>query len=245
MRNPERWRPSKFVMRGGRLHASRDAREVGVGSRLMSEAIARAYFEHLPRHARGRLIDLGCGKAPLYLVYRGQVASVTCVDWPESMHGGEYLDRTCDLSAPLPFEDASFDTIVLSDVLEHIAEPQALFREMARILAPGGTLLMNTPFFYWLHETPHDYHRYTEFALRRLAAGAGFDVLELDTLGGAGAVLADLIAKRLMTVPLAGGLLADLVQSTAVALGVLRRSGRATHGTELFPFGYFMVARRR
>jgi hypothetical protein len=120
-----------------------------------------------------------------------------------------------------------------------------LFREMARILAPGGKLVMNTPFLYWLHETPHDYHRYTEFALRRLATGAGFDVLELDALGGAGAALADLVAKRLAGIPLAGGLLADLVQSTAVALGALRRPGRATNATELFPLGYFMVARRR
>ena len=244
MRNPEAWKPTKYVMRGGRLRASRDPREVGVSSRIMAEAIARAYGEHLPRHARGRLVDLGCGKAPLHVVYRDLVDAVTCVDWAGSMHRNEHVDCECDLSRPLPFADAQFDTIVLSDVLEHIADPWALCREAARILAPGGRMLLNTPFYYWLHELPHDYYRYTEFALRELVGGAGLEVLHLEALGGIREVLADLVAKRLQRVPAAGPLLADLVQSAVMAAGRRRPPGRGPRETELFPLGYFLVAGR-
>ena len=86
MKNEAQWRPSKFVMRGGRLRASRDQAQIGVGSRLVGDAMAACYQQHLPQHARGRLVDLGCGRAPLYGAYRPHVDSVTCVDWAKSLH---------------------------------------------------------------------------------------------------------------------------------------------------------------
>jgi SAM-dependent methyltransferase len=243
VRNQEDWRPTKYVLRAGRLRASRDRREVGVASRLMADAIARAYGEHLPRHARGRLADLGCGKAPLHLLYRDRVDQVVCVDWPGGMHGAAHLDLACDLARPLPFPDASFDTIVLSDVLEHVADPQALCLEMARILGPGGRVLMNTPFYYWVHEEPHDYYRYTEFALRRLLGRAGLRVLHLEALGGKAEAWADLTAKCVAGIPVVGEPAAALVQGLGARLGRGRRA-RGGPGTEQFPLGYFVIAER-
>lgn len=217
MRNRESWRPSKYVRRNGRLRASRDPKEVGVGSRLVADLVAAAYDEALPRHARGKLLDLGCGKAPLFGAYRDRVTDVTCADWGKSLHGGEYLDVECDLTEPLPFQDGEFDTVLLSDVLEHIPEPARLWGEMSRILAPGGRLLLNVPFLYWLHEQPHDYYRYTEFALRRFAEGAGMRLLELRPIGGAPEVMADLFAKNVARVPAVGRALASAVQAAAFA----------------------------
>ncbi|HRF81361.1 MAG TPA: methyltransferase domain-containing protein, partial [Flavobacteriales bacterium] len=77
----------------------------------------------------------------------------------------------------------SFDTIILSDVLEHIRKPEALVKEMYRILAPGGQVIMNVPFYYGLHEQPFDYYRYTQFALRAITEDAGFAVVELEAIG--------------------------------------------------------------
>lgn len=79
MKNANAWRPSKYVYRYGRLVASRDRAEVNVGSRLVTDLIARAYAAELPKHARGRLLDLGCGKVPLYLAYKSLVSDNTCV----------------------------------------------------------------------------------------------------------------------------------------------------------------------
>jgi SAM-dependent methyltransferase len=245
MRNAARWSPTKFNIHGGRLRASRDPRQVGPGSQLMANLVASAYAERLPRHAVGRLIDLGCGKAPLYGTYKDHVDSVTCVDWGDSYHESLHLDHECDLSCSLPFADRSFDTVVLSDVLEHVPDPAMLWREMARILEPGGKLLMNVPFFYWIHEKPHDYYRYTEFALRRFASEAGFEILELEPIGGAPEVLADIHGKHLQSLPVVGSPLARLIQGFTgwfVRGGPGRRLSRRT--AALFPFGYVMVAQQ-
>ena len=243
MKNEVLWRPSKFVVRGGRLRASHDSGQIGVGSRLVGDAVAACYQRHLPVYARGRLVDLGCGRAPLYGAYRPHVSSVTCVDWAQSLHDNPYLDQLVDLNAPLPFAGAAFDTAILSDVLEHLAEPELLWVEMARILAPGGKVLLNVPFLYRIHEAPHDYARYTEFALRRFAERSGLEVLELEPVGGSIAVFADLRAKHLEQGGAVGRLLAALASAAA---GVLMRRG-PTRRADLssaaaFPLGYFMVA---
>ncbi len=243
MRNERLWRPSKFVLSGGTLRASRDHREVAVGSRLIADEVARRYSVAIPQYARGRLIDLGCGRVPLYATYRPHVAAVTCVDWSHSLHGDDHVDVACNLSEPLPFPTGAFDTIVLSDVLEHVAEPGLLWREMARLLAPSGHLLMNVPFYYGLHETPHDYFRYTEFALRRFVEQSSLAMVELQPVGGSAEVLADLCAKHIVRVPLVGPIGAQVLQSVVGAFS-RSRAGRkfARRTARQFPLGYFLVA---
>jgi SAM-dependent methyltransferase len=245
MQYPERWTPSKYVQRRGRWTASRDSQELGVGSRLIAASVMSLYERYLPEFARGRLIDLGCGKVPLYGAYRRLVSDVTCVDWALSPHPSEHLDHRLDLTAPLPFAAAAFDTIILSDVLEHVPAPERLWGELARLLAPGGHALVNVPFLYGIHEAPHDYGRYTEFALRRFAAQAGLEVPVLVAVGGSADVLVDLLAKHLAHLPLFGAPLAAALQS--LQLFVNRRAwGRrlAERTGTRFPLGYFMVAER-
>ena len=233
------------MQRGDRLLASRDARELGVASRLVAGAVAARYAEMLPLYARGRLADLGCGKVPLYAAYRGLVDEVTCVDWAASAHAGLHVDREVDLAGVLPFADASFDTVILSDVLEHVPSPSRLMSEIARLLAPGGHLLLNVPFLYGIHEAPNDYGRYTEFALRRFAVEAGLELVVLVTVGGSAHVFADLLAKHLLRLPLFGHPLAVGVQSLVTVLDRTRAGARfAAHSGARFPLGYFMVARR-
>jgi SAM-dependent methyltransferase len=245
MRYPERWTPSKFVRRGGRWRATKDVVELGIGSRLVADAVVARYDACLPRFARGRLIDLGCGKVPLYGMYRDLVGDVTCVDWSASHHACPHLDHELDLTKPLPFADASFDTVILSDVLEHVPSPESLWREMARLLAPGGHVVLNVPFMYGIHEAPHDYARYTEFALRRFAQEAGFEVVLLEAVGGSQHVLVDLLSKHLAHVPLLGRPIASLL--LAIVSGLDRTAiGRrwTAFSASHFPLGYFMAARR-
>ena len=245
MRNADRWVPSKYVWRHGRLVASRDPGEVGIGSRLIADCVAAFYARELPRVARGRLIDLGCGKAPLYGVYRGHVDSVVCVDWPQSVHTSPYLDHEVDLSQPLPFPDASFETVLLSDVLEHLPSPEHLWQEIARILSPGGRLLLNVPFMYGIHEAPQDYARYTEFALHRFAVQVGMELEHIQPVGGSLHVLADLLAKHFVQIPILGALLARVTQGSAAYFGRTGAGQRVTGMTAArFTLGYFLIARK-
>lgn len=245
MRDADRWTPTKYVPHRGRWRGSRDPAALGPGSRLNADRVVACYEAALPAHARGDLLDLGCGTVPLHGLYAPHVASVTCVDWAASPHATNHIDIEADLSQPLPLPDAAFDTVILSDVMEHVPEPRLLWREIARVLRPGGHLLMNVPFLYGLHELPHDYFRYTRFALERMAQEAGLQVLELRATGGSLHVLADVLAKHLVHLPVLGAPLAVAVQGV---VSLLDRTGPgrrlAAKTAERFPAGYFLVVRR-
>jgi len=245
MRNRDRWRPSKYVLDGRKWRTTRDLKEVMVGSRLFGDLTAAVYAESMPMYASGRLLDLGCGKAPLYAMYRPYIEDVICADWPNTLHNDAYVDVQCDLNQGLPFPTNAFDTVLLSDVLEHLAEPLPLWFEMARVMKPGAMLLMNTPFFYWLHERPFDYYRYTEFALRRFAQLAEFEIVSLHAVGGSPAIMADLLAKHIQFAPGIGVPLADLLQHAVNSLTITNWGKRASQlSSEAFPFGYFLIAQR-
>ncbi len=246
MQNKDKWRPSKFVYCNGRLKASRNTAELAISSRLNADVTAAHYDAYLGKYARGRLLDLGCGKVPLFEAYKDRVIDNTCVDWGNTLHKNEHLDLECDLTRPLPFAAGEFDTIVLSDVLEHIAEPMTLWREMHRVLASDGMLILNVPFFYWLHERPDDYYRYTEFALRRFVEAADMTLIELKATGGVPEILADMIAKTSARVPLVGRAIAVTVQALTLAW-VRTRLGRdiSSRTAVRFPLGYFLIATKR
>lgn len=245
MKNVESWQPSKYAMRNGRLVPTRDRSELAVSSRLIGRLLTDRYQAGFAAHARGRLLDLGCGKVPFYAAYRDYVAETVCVDWPSSPHGGQHIDEFCDLSKVLPFGNESFDTVLSSDVIEHLPDPALAFREMGRVLRPGGKLILNTPFLYMLHETPFDFYRHTRYSLQRLTDLAGLDVLELDEIGGLVDVVADLAGKALSTLPVAGSVLSSTIQTAVLAFGNTSLGGRARRASApRFPLGYFLVAQK-
>lgn len=243
MKNESSWRASKFQHAGGKISAGPAASDE---SWLVTQLVAKAYERHLPVHARGRLVDLGCGAAPLYAAYRPLVSEITCIDWAGSTGGVQHLDIEHDLNQPLPLEDARYDTVILSDVLEHIRKPEVLLAEIARVLAPGGKLLLNVPFFYWLHEQPHDYFRYTEHALRSFVAQSGLELVLLEGLGGAPEVLADVVGKHLSQAPGLGRPLSRALQQGVWSLAKVPAIARAlAPSRQRFPMAYFLIAQKR
>lgn len=94
----------------------------------------------------------------------------------------------------LPVIDASVDLVLCLQVLEHCVRPDAVLRELFRVLAPGGRLILSTPLLYELHGSPHDYYRFTEAALRDLARQ--FETVTVHTMGNRFVAVYDLVAGR-------------------------------------------------
>jgi len=241
MRCAETWQATKFVLVEGTLRGDRTGSHLSVGSQLIGDLMAAQYQVALARRAKGRMLDLGCGNVPLFGVYRDLVDDVVCVDWPATLHRRQHVDAFADLAKPLPFRDSCFDTILLSDVLEHIPNPEPLIGEIARTLRPGGCVLFGVPFLYHLHEVPHDFNRYTRYQLEGVLNGAGLDVLELNEVGGSPEVLFDIMGKTMLQRPRVAATFVPVAR-WLLRRGFVRRLSERTRST--FPIAYVGVAQK-
>lgn len=68
----------------------------------------------------------------------------------------------------LPFGDGTVHGVIIQGVLEHVADPDAIVREVQRVLRPGGAVYVETPFVQHYHQDPEDFRRYTLAGLRQL-----------------------------------------------------------------------------
>jgi hypothetical protein len=116
---------------------------------------------------------------------------------------------------------------------------------MARLIKPGGKLLLNVPFLYWLHEEPYDYYRYTKFALRRFAEEAGFEIVLIKKLGGAPEIVVDIFSKIASRFGPLGERIAVALQDICRRLVASPLGAKVSERTgKHFPLGYFMIAQR-
>ncbi|PWG74541.1 SAM-dependent methyltransferase, partial [Enterococcus hirae] len=68
----------------------------------------------------------------------------------------------------------AFDTVLCTQVLEHVRDPKKALQELPRVLRPGGVLILSAPHLSMVHDAPHDYFRYTGFGLAELLDNCGF-----------------------------------------------------------------------
>ena len=153
-----------------------------------------AQLESVAPQAHGRLLDVGCGQKPYEQIFRPHVSEYIGIE-----HEATFASTNASTSARkpdlyydgrhLPFDDASFDTVLNVQVLEHTPHPALLVNEMGRVLKPGGTLLLSAPFQFRLHEEPHDYFRYSPHGLRTLCDDAGLRIIETRNQGSLWSVI--------------------------------------------------------
>lgn len=198
----------------------------------------------LRTHAKGTVLDAGCGSQPFRPVVEEQVERYVSYDIEARVESVDFIGDVEDMRA---VADRTADVILCSEVLEHVPHPHVALAEFARIVRPGGVLVVTVPFLARLHEEPHDYFRYTRHGLRRLFDDAGFDLEEIVETGSVFSFVGHQVSLALLGLTwhrprlrrLAVALNRWLVVRPAVALDRISRFGR------MLPLGYVVVGKRR
>jgi SAM-dependent methyltransferase len=233
----------------GIIASTKQARGPEVGTpwrqanwRFLEEQLARLPSEAL-------ILDVGAGRGDFAQALAGRRSlALDVYPYPE-------VDVVCDLTLENPFRPASFEAILLLNVMEHIYDSHALLTTLVDLLKPGGVLIVAIPFMVKIHQAPVDFVRYTHYALERLGESHGLQVNSLEGfydplffLGeGIGnlrnAVLPGMRASQRY---LARALLAG-IQSLAGLLRLLNGPGRMlppSKARSMAPTGYHVVYRK-
>ncbi len=147
----------------------------------------RDVINHCKQYFSGALLDVGAGNAKYRGLIQPSVSAYTTCD----MFPGKNIDVVCDVDH-LTFADGAFDTVISTQVLEHVPHPWRMIAEVSRVLKPGGICMVSAPFLVPYHADPHDYFRYTPEGLRSLMEDNGFEVVECASYGKIGVVLSEL-----------------------------------------------------
>lgn len=141
--------------------------------------------EWVARQARAlspgtRILDVGAGVGQ----YRGlfdhcEYRTHDFAQEPETIGQYTELDYVSDILA-IPVPDGSMDAVLCTEVLEHVPLPIEAVHELARILRPGGLLLLTAPLGSMIHQEPyHFYGGYSPFWYERFLSEAGFSIREI------------------------------------------------------------------
>jgi len=131
----------------------------------------------------GRMLDFGCGSKPYKSLFTN-VSEYIGLDYESEGHAhtNESIDVMYD-GKKIPFPDAYFDSVLSSEVFEHIFNLEEIIPEISRVMKKQGKILITCPFVWQEHEIPVDYARYTQFALKYLLEKKGFKILMQDKTG--------------------------------------------------------------
>jgi len=191
-------------------------------------------------------LDVGSGHGDFQDVFSGRKSiALDIVPYPE-------VDIACDLTLVSPFKAASFNVIVMMNVLEHVYEAEQLLTRLAGMLKPDGEIWLAVPFLLKVHQAPHDFARYTPFALRKMGANAGLNVKDLkgfydplflvnDALGN---LWAHALPPRSRPQGLAARLMIFLAQQAINLLGIILPKGISSDPDSTSnpaPMGYLAI----
>jgi SAM-dependent methyltransferase len=146
----------------------------------------------------GNVLDLGGEKGAEYLSCIQGDFTVTAVNLDTSVKP----DIFHDLETPLSLPDASYDHVLLINVLEHVFNYHQLLQEAVRIVRPGGSVIIIVPFLFPIHPSPRDFWRFSAEALLRELELVGLKKSQVQSLGSGVFAARSLLLNRLLPSPL-------------------------------------------
>lgn len=168
------------------------------------KALIQNKLKRQSREIKGRWLDIGSGDQP----YRKYFVSAEYLSTNTKYHySAEEIKRLSKTTTywiedgkSLPVADQSLDGVACFQVLSVMENPDAFFREINRVLKPGGRLLLSTDFLYpvWSVE---DRNRYTALSLNRLSSNNGFGQVNTESFGGFGSMIYSLFMRYMRSFP--------------------------------------------
>jgi SAM-dependent methyltransferase len=137
---------------------------------LLQELLSLSHVVH------GKVLDIGCGKKPYRELFLCDEYVGLEIDTQENRTRSK-ADYFYD-GIHIPFHDATFDFLIITQVFEHVFDPESFLQELLRVLKKGGMMIMTVPFVWDEHEQPNDYARYSSFGLRYILTKYGFNVIK-------------------------------------------------------------------
>lgn len=138
----------------------------------------REIIHYAKKYISGRTLDLGAGSAKYREIIKEKTSDYVTFD----MAPGPNIDVVGD-ALNLPFGGDSFETIVCTQVLEHVEKPWLVVKEIHRVLKSGGICFLTAPFMEPYHPYPGDYFRYSVDGIKSLFRNEGFQIIECGSYG--------------------------------------------------------------
>ena len=145
-------------------------------------------IEYSLKYISGKTLDLGAGSAKYRNIIKQKASEYITFD----MVDGENIDVVGSVF-DLPFNDEEFDTIISTQVLEHVEKPWIMIKEIHRVLKKDGHCILTAPFLGPYHADPYDYFRYTKEGIKSLFKNQGFQIVECKAYGKVFTVLSEFI----------------------------------------------------
>ncbi|WP_099464660.1 class I SAM-dependent methyltransferase [Parabacteroides provencensis] len=147
-------------------------------------------FKCFEKYAKGYLLDIGCGSKPYLCNLEKYVDTYYGCDFVQSKENN--VDLVCD-AIDIPLENESFDTIISTQVLEHVFDTKKCISESFRLLKPNGVYIISVPLVWPIHLAPYDFHRFTKYGIKNYLEEAGFRDIEIYSNGGKWAMIGQMI----------------------------------------------------
>jgi SAM-dependent methyltransferase len=160
---------------------------------------------------------------------------------PEQKYLTSNLYSGCDLQLDmtrLELDDNSVDGLVSVFALEHLYNFESVFKEMQRVLKPGGRMAIIAPFMYYYHAAPEDFFRFTQSAMNRLLAST--TILRCQPLGNKSLLIAELLHEKTIMGSRLGFFSRLLLRLIALPFLVM---GLRSHDSR-YSFGYAYLAEK-
>jgi predicted SAM-dependent methyltransferase len=173
--------------------------------------LLRQQVKKYSKYITGKTLDIGSGEGGRYK------GLFPCIEYiTMDVENGDGID-IIGRAEVIPLPDNSVDSIVCTQVLEHLDMPFESVSEMYRVLRVGGHILLTAPQINELHEEPNDFFRYTRFGLASMFEKVGFKTVEYEQRGGFFTTIAQIIIRylidkwRLYSHPIIGKIVGKIV----------------------------------